>query len=71
MDFLEEELKDNRTVVTMSLRLEMYVQENDWKERFTKQNKEILNEIIIGLKDRLEKKSIKIISERFQLQKEK
>lgn len=65
MDFLEEELKDNRTVVTMSLRLEMYVEENDWKERFTKQNKEVLNEIIIGLKDKLEKKSIKIISERF------
>ncbi len=42
----------------------------DWKENFTKENKDVLNEMITSLKDKLEKKSIRVICERFELGRE-
>ena len=52
----------------MSIRLQLYVDEKDWKE-YNKEEKNLLNLMITSLKDYLEKKSMNVIRDRIELSK--
>ena len=50
-DDLFKELKNSRTVITMSLKFEMYVEEAVWKNQ-SKEGKNILNAIIHSFEEK-------------------
>ena len=50
-DDLFKELKDSRTVVTLSLKFEMYVEETFWKTQ-SQEGKNLLNAIIHSFEEK-------------------
>ena len=52
-----QELKDSRNVITLSLRMEMYVEESQWKNCCLEE-KDLLCCLITCLKEHLEKESL-------------
>ena len=62
------ELKDAKSLSTFSIRLEMYVNQEDWK-KYSLEEKNILNALITSLKESLEKKSLPITKIRSDISK--
>jgi hypothetical protein len=60
------ELKNSRTVITMSLKFEMYVHEAQWKG-LDGNGKNLLNAIIHSYEEQLQKKAIEVIRDRLEL----
>jgi hypothetical protein len=54
---LYKELKDSRTVITMSLKFEMYVESSFWKIQ-PKEGKNLLNAIIHSFEQNLQHQSL-------------
>ncbi len=60
------ELKNSRTVLTMSLKFEMYVHESQWKDQDST-GKNLLNAIIHSYEEHLQKRAIEVIRDRLEL----
>ena len=54
---LYKELKDSRTVITMSLKFEMYVESSFWKIQ-SNEGKNLLNAIIHTFEEKLQHQSL-------------
>jgi hypothetical protein len=63
---IANKLKNCKKVITLSLRLEMYVQEQQWKN-LSQETRGLLNYIIINLKGAMERNSLDIIRKRLTL----
>lgn len=63
-----KEIAKSRSVLTLSIRLEMYVEISRWKN-YDKETKNLLNYLTLQIKERLESKSLDIIQRRLNMAK--